>query len=129
MCPKGRLCNFRGCARAQTFMVEANRKIDNSSGAAQKATRAGQAELSDYRSAMTEAMKCMSLLVNTTEAIKRRLSEIEKALFCNLLSTLVSGVEQGSCHSDAIGQDQSLLVQTYSHSAYYRCMLTKWKLL
>jgi methyl-accepting chemotaxis protein len=71
---------FKRLRASADLMVEANRKIDISSGAVQETTRAGQAELSDCRSAMTEAMKCMSLLVNTTEDIERRLSEVEKAL-------------------------------------------------
>ena len=71
---------FKRLRESADLMVEANRKIDNSSEAAQETTRAGQAQLSDCRSAMAEAMKCMSLLVNTTEDIERRLSGVEKAL-------------------------------------------------
>jgi methyl-accepting chemotaxis protein len=71
---------FKRLRDSADLMVEVNRKIDISSGAAQETTKVGEAELSHCRSAMTEAMKCMSLLVNTTEAIERRLSEVEKAL-------------------------------------------------
>jgi methyl-accepting chemotaxis protein len=71
---------FKRLRDSADLMVEVNRKIDISSEAAQETTKVGEAELSDCRSAMTEAMKCMSLLVNTTEAIERRLSEVEKAL-------------------------------------------------
>jgi hypothetical protein len=71
---------FKRLQDSADLMVQANRKIDISSGAVQETTRAGQAELSDCRSAMTEAIKCMSLMVNTTEDIERRLSEVEKAL-------------------------------------------------
>jgi methyl-accepting chemotaxis protein len=71
---------FKRLRDSADLMVEVNRKIDISSEAAQETTKVGEAELSHCRSAMTEAMKCMSLLVNTTEAIERRLSEVEKAL-------------------------------------------------
>jgi methyl-accepting chemotaxis protein len=71
---------FKRLRDSADLMVEVNRKIDISSEAAQETTKVGEAELSHCRSAMTEAMRCMSLLVNTTEAIERRLSEVEKAL-------------------------------------------------
>ncbi|HEV7880476.1 methyl-accepting chemotaxis protein [Bradyrhizobium sp.] len=61
-------------------MVEANRKIDTTSGMAQETARTGQAELSDCRGAIAEAIKRVSLLVATTEAIEQRLAEVEKAL-------------------------------------------------
>ena len=91
---------FKRLRDSADLMVEVNRKIDISSGAAQETTRAGQAELSDCRSAMTEAMKCMSLLVNTTEAIERRLSEVEKAL------TDVAGVSKAI---ESVAQQTNLL--------------------
>src|SRR5665213_2038613 len=71
---------FKRLRDSAELMVDVNRKIDISSGAAQEKTKTGQAELSSCRFAMTEAMKCMSLLLNTNEAIERRLSEVEKAL-------------------------------------------------
>jgi methyl-accepting chemotaxis protein len=61
-------------------MVEANRKIDTTSGMAQETAKTGQAELSDCHGAITEAIKRVSLLVATTEAIEQRLAEVEKAL-------------------------------------------------
>jgi methyl-accepting chemotaxis protein len=71
---------FKTLRNGADVMVEANRKIDATSGSAQEAARAGLAELSDCRGAIAEAIKRVSLLVSTTEAIERRLSEIEKAL-------------------------------------------------
>jgi methyl-accepting chemotaxis protein len=71
---------FKTLRNGADIMVEANRKIDATSGSAQAAARAGLAELSDCRGAITEAIKRVSLLVSTTEAIEKRLSEIEKAL-------------------------------------------------
>jgi methyl-accepting chemotaxis protein len=71
---------FKTLRNSADVMVEANRKIDATSGIARETARSGQAELSDCRSAIAEAMKRVSLLVNTTGTIEQRLSEVEKAL-------------------------------------------------
>src|SRR5258707_1115556 len=71
---------FKTLRDSADVMVEANRKIDATSGMAQETARTGQAELSDCRGAITEATKRVSLLVSTTETIEQRLAEIEKAL-------------------------------------------------
>ena len=71
---------FKTLRDSADVMVEANRKIDTTSGMAQETARTGQAELSDCRGAITEAIKRVSLLVATTEAIEQRLAEVEKAL-------------------------------------------------
>jgi methyl-accepting chemotaxis protein len=71
---------FKTLRDSADVMVEANRKIDTTSGMAQETARIGQRELSDCRDAITEAIKRVSLLVATTEAIEQRLAEVEKAL-------------------------------------------------
>jgi methyl-accepting chemotaxis protein len=71
---------FKTLRDSADVMVEANRKIDATSGMAQQTARTGQAELSDCRGAITEAIKRVSLLVSTTETIEQRLAEVEKAL-------------------------------------------------
>ena len=71
---------FKTLRNSAGVMVEANRKIDVTSEIARETARTGRAELSDCRSAITEAMKRVSLLVSTTGAIEQRLSEVEKAL-------------------------------------------------
>lgn len=71
---------FKTLRDSADVMVEANRKIDITSGVAQQTAKTGQAELSDCRGAITEAIKRVSLLVSTTEAIEQRLAEVEKAL-------------------------------------------------
>jgi methyl-accepting chemotaxis protein len=71
---------FKTLRDSADVMVEANRKIDATSGMAQQTARIGQAELSDCRGAITEAIKRVSLLVSTTETIEQRLAEVEKAL-------------------------------------------------
>jgi methyl-accepting chemotaxis protein len=71
---------FKTLRDSAEVMVEANRKIDTTSGLAHETARTGQAELSDCRGAITEAIKRVSLLVATTEAIEQRLAEVEKAL-------------------------------------------------
>jgi methyl-accepting chemotaxis protein len=91
---------FKRLRESANHMVEVNQKIDTSSGAVQETTRTGQVELSDCRSAMAEAMKSMSLLVDTTEAIERRLSEVEKAL------TDVAGVSKAI---ESVAQQTNLL--------------------
>jgi methyl-accepting chemotaxis protein len=71
---------FKTLRDSADVMVEANRKIDITSGVAQQTAKTGQAELSDCRGAIAEAIKRVSLLVSTTEAIEQRLAEVEKAL-------------------------------------------------
>jgi methyl-accepting chemotaxis protein len=71
---------FKTLRDGADVMVEANRKIDATSGTAQETARTGQAELSDCRGAITEAIRRVSLLVSTTETIEQRLAEVEKAL-------------------------------------------------
>ena len=71
---------FKTLRNSADVMVEANRKIDATSGIAQETARTGQAELSDCRNAIAEAMNRVSLLVDTTGTIEQRLSEVEKAL-------------------------------------------------
>jgi len=70
---------FKTLRNSADVMVEANRKIDATSGIAQETAKSGQAELSDCRSAIAEAMKRVSLLVDTTRTIEQRLSEVENA--------------------------------------------------
>ncbi len=77
---KRQVGQFKTLRDSADVMVEANRKIDATSGIAQETARGGQAELSDCRSAIAEAMKRVSLLVDTTGTIEQRLSEVEKAL-------------------------------------------------
>src|ERR1700709_2393273 len=71
---------FKTLRDSADVMVEANRKIDTTSGMAQETGKTGQAELPDCRGAITEAIKRVSLLVSTTETIEQRLAEVEKAL-------------------------------------------------
>jgi methyl-accepting chemotaxis protein len=71
---------FKTLRDSADVMVEANRKIDTTSGMAQETAKTGQAELSDCRGAISEAIKRVSLLVSTTETIEQRLAEVEKAL-------------------------------------------------
>jgi methyl-accepting chemotaxis protein len=71
---------FKTLRDSADVMVEANRKIDATSGMAQETAKTGQAELSDCRGAIAEAIKRVSLLVSTTETIEQRLAEVEKAL-------------------------------------------------
>src|SRR4051794_12861983 len=71
---------FKNLRDSADVMVEANRKIDTTSGMAQETAKTGQAELSDCRGAIAEAIKRVSLLVATTEAIEQRLAEVENAL-------------------------------------------------
>jgi methyl-accepting chemotaxis protein len=72
--------HFKSLRDSAELMVEANRKIDTTSAQAQQTARTGQAELSDCRAAIGEAMKRVALLVSTTETIEQRLAEVEKAL-------------------------------------------------
>jgi methyl-accepting chemotaxis protein len=71
---------FKTLRDSADVMVEANRKIDITSGVAQETAKTGQAELSDCRGAIAEAIKRVSMLVSTTEAVEQRLAEVEKAL-------------------------------------------------
>ena len=71
---------FKTLRDSADVMVEANRKIDATSGMAQETAKTGQAELSDCHGAITEAIKRVSLLVSTTKTIEQRLAEVEKAL-------------------------------------------------
>ena len=71
---------FKKLRDSADVMVEANRKIDTTSGIAQETAKSGQIEISDCRSAITEAVKRVSLLVKATETIQERLSGVEKAL-------------------------------------------------
>jgi methyl-accepting chemotaxis protein len=71
---------FKTLRDSADVMVEANRKIDATSGMAQETAKTGQAELSDCRGAIAEAIKRVSLLVSTTETIEQRLAEVEQAL-------------------------------------------------
>jgi len=91
---------FKKLRDSAAVMVEANRKIDATSAAAQETTKSGQSELSACRDAINEAMQRVSLLVKTTEAIEERLSGVEKAL------TDVAGVSKAI---EAIAQQTNLL--------------------
>jgi methyl-accepting chemotaxis protein len=71
---------FKTLRDSAEVMVEANRKIDTISAIAQQTAKTGQAELSDCRIAIAEAIKRVALLVSTTETIEQRLAEVEKAL-------------------------------------------------
>ena len=71
---------FKALRDSAEVMVEANRKIDTTSAVAQQSAKNGQAELTECRSAMTQAIKRVALLVSTTETIEQRLAEVEKAL-------------------------------------------------
>jgi methyl-accepting chemotaxis protein len=71
---------FKKLRDSADVMVEANRRIDTTSGVAQETAKSGQIEISDCRNAITEAMKRVSLLVKATETIPERLSGVEKAL-------------------------------------------------
>src|ERR1051325_10088557 len=71
---------FRALRDSAEVMVEANRKIDTTSATAEQTAKTGQAELSDCRAAIAEALKRVALLVSTTETIEQRLAEVEKAL-------------------------------------------------
>src|SRR5579871_3561379 len=65
---------FKKLRDSADVMVEANRRIDTTSGVAQETARSGQVEISDCRNAITEAMKRVMLLVKATETIQERLS-------------------------------------------------------
>lgn len=91
---------FKKLRDSADVMVEANRKIDTTSGAAQEAAKSGQIEISDCRNAITEAMKRVALLVKATETIQERLSGVEKAL------TDVAGVSKAI---EAIAHQTNLL--------------------
>src|SRR5260370_162168 len=91
---------FKKLRDSADLMIEANRKIDATSGVAREASRSGQTEISDCRNAITEAMKRVSLLVKATEAIEERLSGVEKAL------TDVAGVSKAI---EAIAHQTSVL--------------------
>jgi methyl-accepting chemotaxis protein len=91
---------FKMLRDSADVMVEANRKIDTTSGMAQQTARTGQAELSDCRGAIAEAIKRVTQLVSTTETVEQRLAEIEKAL------TDVGGVSKAI---EKIAQQTNLL--------------------
>jgi methyl-accepting chemotaxis protein len=91
---------FKKLRDSADVMVEANRKIDTTSGVAQATAKSGQIEIADCRNAITEAMKRVSLLVKATETIQERLSGVEKAL------TDVAGVSKAI---EAIAHQTNLL--------------------
>jgi methyl-accepting chemotaxis protein len=62
------------------LMIEANRRIGETTGSAQSAAEAGRLELDACRNAVADAAKRVSLLVSTTELIEQRLSDVDKAL-------------------------------------------------
>jgi methyl-accepting chemotaxis protein len=62
------------------LMIEANRRIGDTTGSAQSAAEAGRLELDACRNAIAEAAKRVSVLVSTTELIEKRLSDVDKAL-------------------------------------------------
>jgi methyl-accepting chemotaxis protein len=91
---------FKKLRDSADVMVEANRRIDTTSGVAQETAKSGQIEIADCRNAITEAMKRVSLLVKATETIQERLSGVEKAL------TDVAGVSKAI---EAIAHQTNLL--------------------
>jgi methyl-accepting chemotaxis protein len=91
---------FKKLRDSADVMVEANRKIDTTSGVAQQTAKSGQIEIADCRNAITEAMKRVSQLVKATETIQERLSGVEKAL------TDVAGVSKAI---EAIAHQTNLL--------------------
>jgi methyl-accepting chemotaxis protein len=91
---------FKKLRDSADIMAGANRKIDTTSGVAREAAKSGQMEILDCRSAITEAMKRVSLLVKASEAIEERLSGVEKAL------TDVAGVSKAI---EAIAHQTNLL--------------------